>query len=88
VLFSIPSPERWAGRLLKALIISVKVFFGALAWEGFALIALSIGQTADDAGYFLLTGAGERSRVLCSTRCYYARNMSTLRNKGVYSRTP
>ena len=59
MLFSIPSPERWAGRLLKALIISVKVFFGALAWEGFALIALSIGQTADDAGYFLLTGAGD-----------------------------
>jgi len=57
--FGIPSPERWLGRLVKALIIGVKVFFGALAWEGFALVALSIGQSADKAGYFFLTGLGD-----------------------------
>ena len=56
-LTSLRPSDGWAGSLRR--IISIKVFFGALSWEGFALLAISIGQGSDTAGYFLLSGLGD-----------------------------
>jgi len=57
------APKTWdalAGRMLKTLIISPKIFFGAFGWEAFALIATDLaGSSQDDATYFLLTGVGD-----------------------------
>ena len=58
-MFALPSAGRWLGRLVKALIVSIKIAAGAVGWEGFALLALSLGFTSSSAAYFLLSGLGD-----------------------------